>query len=184
MSERFDFEGVEPSDGYQVELTSPSDGLFRIYVGLFSANKPVLTSSVKVCEFQVESHNYGQVSRSYLLTQAICHFLTAGGSLSELFDIYCKLKANSFNGLEYPGWSYLDGYTDTDGGHTHVWVANNSEQVVRWVVDQYVDTGLTLTDLQEEEREALLDESVHCRPEVAAIESIEITAETSGEVKE
>jgi hypothetical protein len=151
------FDELQPTDGYSVFEAGLGDQEAGIYLGMrmHGEIKEFLTlgdeSSVEVWNrLKPKVEDLGDRRRALLLAEAVCRYFNTGGDWDELNSLLPTMGAVIKGGLVFPGWRFMDSYIDTDGNFTHVFVEEKGNKVVRWVEGQFVDTGLTLEDLQVE----------------------------------
>lgn len=154
MKEPTPFDELHPNDGYQVVASELGRMQIYIQAGIkvggewlrFEERAP----TVEVWEADTPTaQDYAERARALLLLQAVCQYFNSGGSWPELHLMLDNIRPVITGGITHVGWHLYDTYLDTEGAHTVVWVKNNSDQVVRWVVGSFID-HLTLNDLQNE----------------------------------
>ena len=117
--------------------------------------------------------DYGARTRIELLAEAVFRFLNTGGEWAELEDLLRPMKEFAPFPLVFPGWHYHDGYIDTEGHFTHIFLKDGGTEVIRWVTGPggYVQDGLTLADLQQEIEEDAENQRAASGPEAYASQS-------------
>jgi len=181
------FDDLFPDDGFRV-IRHDMDGLeISLHVGLYVGGElqNVFDSAPEDATVEIWSRSppqhddYGARQRVRLVAEAICRFLNAGGTWDELLEVQNRMQLVAQGPISIDGWRYMDGYVDTEGNFTHVFLADdNSGRVVRWVEGEFIDTDLTLHDLAAEMEED--DQEVHSQQEVRDPSDFGPQSETDG----
>jgi hypothetical protein len=183
MSSENPFEQLDPGDGYRAKLVDQGGLSLSLHMLLYyqSQLQPCGESQAMFRELAdvrlPEAEQRGGLHRLKLLAEAVGRFFTSGGSWPELDALLTAARPFIAGGLQFEGYHYLDGYTDSEGNFTHLW-ADSLGNVVRWVEDEFIDTGLTLADLRQElEADAAEEEDVCAGSEAPDRECIEAATE-------
>jgi hypothetical protein len=150
------FDKLEPKDGFRIVEHDQGGLEISLHVGLYvegdlmeAFDRDPMNATAEIWQQKMpEAGDRGRRARAKLLAEAICRYFNAGGSWEELEDMQREMRLVVQGGLSVEGWHYFDGYVDTEGNYTHIWT--DGHNVVRWVEGEYVDTGLTLFDLERE----------------------------------
>ena len=179
------FDRLEPRDGFRVVKHEQGALEISLHVGFFTAGEwrelfdhvgPDATEEIWAHKMP-EAVDHGRRARAHLLIEAHCRYFNSGGTWDELDDMQNRLRRAIPSGLSVEGWHYFDGYIDTEGNFTQLWVEDGGERVVRWVEGQFVDTGLTLADI---ERETDDEEEAENEGHVPAVHSLGDLQDQSG----
>jgi len=171
------FKDTGPRDGFHIFPHELGSMEISLHVGLYVEGQLEFDSALGAASVEVMAcqdpapANYAERNRAWLVAEAICRYMNTGGSWSELADIVSKLQICIPHQVEREGWHLFDTYADVNGTPTHVFLNDETGEVVRWVEGKFVDTGLTLDDLQrelEEEDAEEDDESEVSNPGVRA----------------
>ena len=160
------FDRLEPRDGFRVIPLTKGEGEISLHVGLYAEGDIVealsgipTEASIQIWERQQPKlRDRGACERVSFLAQAFCRYFNTGGNWSEVTDLVARLRQAIPGGLTFQDYCYLDGYIDTDGNFTHIFVKPGTDKVVRWVEGSFIDTELTLDDLAREREESEAEE--------------------------
>ncbi len=170
------FDRLDPRDGYRVTECNQGELEISLHVGLygdgdlqdaFDGDPQNATQEIWQCKLP-EATDHGTRARVRLAMEAICRYFNSGGTWEELEDVQ-RLARPVVRGLHLDGWHYFDGYIDTDSNFTHIWVSDVGG-MVRWVEGEYIDTNLTLADLERELEEDDTEEAIHHQPAASGSE--------------
>lgn len=86
----------------------------------------------------------GSCERLRLVMDAVCRYLTTGGSWQELRYAMNETEKIAQGGIVFPGYSLIDSYSTTDGNYQHVFREGESDNVVLWTESVLSESGLPL----------------------------------------
>lgn len=146
--EDFNWSGLEPGDGYFVELVQSGDALVELFFGFKHEGRVVI--SEKLDSIKMPSHaDIGDLKRRCIFYNGLAEYLNAGGSDAEYL---CKKALDgSIGRLLFHGWKYFDHGVNTEGNHVHEFISEEQPfRFVRWVRNEFVDTDLNEQEMLDE----------------------------------
>jgi len=162
-SEVFDFDQLDPDDGFTVFLHELGQIEASIWLGWrerghLKYGGPEESKAVEIWRADhPTAADLGRRSRARVLAEAVCRYFTAGGNWDELRALIDEMARLIPGGLVFPGYHLFDTYTDAKGHVVYVYVRTGTNEVVRWVAPTGDEAGfidhITLEDLQREAEE-------------------------------
>ncbi len=151
---RFSFEDLQPDAGYYADMADLPSGGQMLYVGFWLQHKFDEKLKVK------SSPDRPILARDVLIWGAITEYMNAGGQLEDLraeLSRFCSdLDSKSaFNGcLDFKGWVHDSCGFNQHGNYVHefrseVPIESGDYVYARWVKDEFVESGLTESQLEE-----------------------------------
>ena len=140
---------ANPDDGFRVRETVAGDE-HALHIGLLADGRPVrdFTEAWKVVA--PNAKQYGEKQRVRLLLEALCRFLSTGGTIAELTKHVNDVKQMTNNG-NITVWSdehyLISSIIDTDGNYEHVFAKDGNPFAVRWVEGLFYDV-IPLSDIR------------------------------------
>lgn len=163
MAEIFDFTKLDHRDGIRVVRVDQKSYAISLHVGLYQEtelvpifNRDGVDATVTVDSWHEPTEvNQGACDRMQMVLEAVCRYLTMGGSWADLHKTLHRLGAwLPFDAVIYAGWHYHSGYINTGGEFEHIFVKDGTEEAVLWVegLEGFVEPK-TLTQIREEQED-------------------------------
>ncbi len=147
---------THPEDGFRVLDVSVGDR-YALYVVFRNEGVRVDLPGREMQAFllwEIESptpEQLGEKARIKLLVDAMCRYVNTGGDPNTICDWGMRLK-DACNGaiVSMPGdYKLIDSDINSEGRYEHLFRSAHSNQIVRWVENQFLDV-FPLTTLQRE----------------------------------
>jgi hypothetical protein len=140
------WKNIDPADGYFAKIEKVGNVSAKLIFALSLGGN--ITHVVVAEEAQwPTAQQIGEMKRKLIVFEALAEYLNAGGELREL---YAVLPQRAPLTLSFKGWNYFDGGIDTNGNRVHEFISDDSTKFVRWVRNDYIDTNLTLEQIEDD----------------------------------
>jgi hypothetical protein len=140
------WKSMDPSDGYFAKIERIGEVSARLIFALSLGDNVTQVSVVEEVQWPT-AQQIGDMKRKLIVFEALAEYLNAGGELGELYTV---LPQHVPLVLSFKGWNYFDGGIDANGNRVHEFVSADSTKFVRWVRNDYIDTDLTLEQIEDD----------------------------------
>lgn len=160
------FDGLHPSDGFRIKevqypTKNPTSVSLHIcaYAGgelqnIFPDKGPE-DATVEIKEWKNPTPaDLGACNRLQLVLDAVCRYLTTGGTWEELAKAMMAMRTVAYDGLVFPGYHLLESQPNSDNDYEHTFVKDGTSLAVLWVEDAFIDRK-TLDQIKREREEDL-----------------------------
>jgi hypothetical protein len=145
MAENF-WAKMSPDDGFFAKVELLKDVKARLIFGLTLKNENDQAITLEAIDWPT-AQQIGTLKRKLILLEALAEYLNAGGNWEEAASLS---TLNCWFLFNFSGWSYFDGGVNTNGNRVHEFISDDSAKFVRWVRNEYIDTNLTLEQIQDD----------------------------------
>lgn len=156
------FDRLDPGDGCRIERVElPKEG--PSFVGLYAtaslggelrALGRAADGRCKVYSVRDPTPNdLGELARLQPVLEAVCRYLTVGGSWLRLETALARLRDAVPGGLVFPGYYLHDTWVNSEGGHEHFFVKSGADHGVLWVEDLFIERKTIEAVYREQEEE-------------------------------
>ena len=142
------WDSVKPDDGFFVKVYV-SEAMAELVFGLKSNGQIMFNKLIARC-LEPNRNQSAEVTRKAILWEGIAEYLNAGGDLQSSVAEIKNITDRMVNkGEDYcfhmPHWRYFSTGLNQNGNRVHefIRVGDGNPEFVRWVRNEYVDTGLT-----------------------------------------
>ncbi len=140
------WKNMEASDGFFAKVEQLGEVSVSLLFGLSLGGNVNHVTVIESIQWPT-AQQIGGLKRKLIVFEALAEYCNAGGNLRELYDL---LPQSLPMILDFKGWCYFDGGINTNGNYVHEFVTDDSTQFVRWVRNEYIDTNLTLEQIEDD----------------------------------
>lgn len=136
------FDTLHRLDGFSIRQNPPTKSMLMlqcvsywggVQASIFSPDDPN-GASIEVASWSYPTPaDSGACQRLKLVLDAVCRYLTTGGTWEEMGSAFKKMHKVAQGGLTFPGWYLMTSYSTTEGGYEHFFAkADGSDEGMLW----------------------------------------------------
>lgn len=144
------FDGLDAKDGFHAILLE-FGGRVSLSVVCYANGEPIDEAAAEAVGAKplvtlVEQDSPGPVvlgaaTRLHRVVDAVCRYLTTGGSWPELEAALTAVRTVAPGAIQFPGYHVCDTYATLDGVHQHVFVKDGTKEAVLWQEPEVNEAG-------------------------------------------